>query len=258
MLYFLIFFLGAVVGSFLNSVLWRLKKNKDFLFSRSICPHCKKTLSWHHLLPIFSFLIQKGKCAFCRKKISLHYPLIELLSGFLFLFIFWRFFDFLFLPSILKVILLWSIFALCLLIATYDLFHYEILNGFIILLFLFGIFYLLSEAFFGQNFFLFSHFLGGLLGAGLLFPFYYFSKETLMGGGDVKLMAGLGMILGAPLVLVSLFFAFTIGGAVAGFLLLFKIKELKDPLPFGPFLVLGFFLALFFSNFILNFQVGWY
>lgn len=248
---FLVFVLGTIVGSFLNVVLYRLPRGLSFGTSRSFCPHCKKTLKWYHLVPILSFVFQKGRCPFCKKSISWHYPVVEFLTGVLFVLFFEHFFEASF-WGILKLAVVWILAALLIVVTFYDIFYYEIPNGFIILLFVFGIVYFLLEFFQGKNIDLQSHLLGLLIGGGSLFPLFYFSNETLMGGADVKLMAFLGGFLGFPLVLVALASAFIIGGFFASWLLILKIKKPKDALPFGPFLVLGFLMALFFGDFILN------
>jgi len=90
--YFIVFIFGLMVGSFLNSIIYRLPSGESFLIQRSYCPYCKHKLSWKDLIPIFSFLILKGKCRYCQKKISWQYPLIELATGILFFLVLWNFF----------------------------------------------------------------------------------------------------------------------------------------------------------------------
>ena len=82
-----IFLTGLIVGSFLNSVIYRLEQGQSFLKGRSFCPHCKHQLSWQDLIPLFSFLILKGKCRYCLQRISWQYPLVELATGIIFIFI---------------------------------------------------------------------------------------------------------------------------------------------------------------------------
>ena len=78
------FLLGLAVGSFLNSVIYRLDIGESLIKTRSHCPYCKKTLSWFELIPLMSFILQKGRCRHCKKPISLQYPLVELVTGALF------------------------------------------------------------------------------------------------------------------------------------------------------------------------------
>src|SRR3989338_1260199 len=90
LIYFFIFIFGLIVGSFLNSVVYRLEQCQSFIKGRSFCPYCKHQLSWLDLVPVFSFLILKGKCRYCQKKISWQYPLVEFFTGILFVLIFSR------------------------------------------------------------------------------------------------------------------------------------------------------------------------
>src|SRR4030043_497211 len=84
-IYIFFFILGTLVGSFLNVVVIRLKKNESILKTRSHCPYCKKKLKWFELIPIISFFIQKGRCRKCKKKISWQYPLVEFFTGLIFI-----------------------------------------------------------------------------------------------------------------------------------------------------------------------------
>jgi len=83
-LYLLLFFLGAVVGSFIGVLAGRYTEEKGFILAiqgRSKCPHCRKTLKWYELVPLASFVAQGGKCRKCRHKLSWRYPVVEILSG---------------------------------------------------------------------------------------------------------------------------------------------------------------------------------
>lgn len=90
LLIFVIFIFGLIIGSFLNSVIYRLNNNKSFLRGRSFCPACEHKLNWTDLIPIFSFLILKGRCCYCKKPIALQYPIVEFVTGFLLAIIFWQ------------------------------------------------------------------------------------------------------------------------------------------------------------------------
>ena len=73
--------LGLAIGSFLNVLIDRLPRGENVITGRSICDHCKKTLRWHELVPLLSFILQRGECRRCRKRLSWQYPLIELITG---------------------------------------------------------------------------------------------------------------------------------------------------------------------------------
>ncbi len=98
--YIFIFLPGLCIGSFLNCVVYRMELQEDmpkasprrkavgFMQGRSFCPHCKHTLSWQDLIPVFSFLFLKGKCRYCKKSISIQYPLVEISTAIIFLLIY--------------------------------------------------------------------------------------------------------------------------------------------------------------------------
>jgi len=90
MLVFLIFLFGAVIGSFLNVVIYRIPKGESIVFPASKCQSCQTPLKWWHNIPVFSWLLLKGKCYFCQEKISLQYPVVELLTGVLFLLLYFK------------------------------------------------------------------------------------------------------------------------------------------------------------------------
>ena len=83
--YFLVFIIGTCIGSFLNVVIYRFQKNVSIITPRSFCPKCKTKLTWKENIPIISYLIQRRKCLHCNKSISFRYPLVEFLTGILFI-----------------------------------------------------------------------------------------------------------------------------------------------------------------------------
>ena len=237
----LIFLFGLAVGSFLNVIIFRVDTGEKIFYGRSRCLACGKSLRWHELLPLFSFLIQKGRCRNCRSKISWQYPAVELLAGLLFLFFYlkWRIS---YSAGQDLIILLWwfSIAALLLLLAVYDLKHKILPDKFnyaFLALSLFNLF---------NDFTILTLFLS--LGPALfLFLLWLVSKGRWMGLGDAKLMAAGGIFLGPLPGLASLVLSFWTGAA-AGIFLLFANPniKLKSEIPFGPFLALGIILAFFF------------
>ena len=125
------FLLGLIIGSFLNSIVYRLEKKESIVIKRSYCPFCKKVLSWFELIPLMSFIFQKGRCRNCNKKISYQYPLVELATGILFLLIFnfsaqggsaagWQF--------LISTVFLIFVVSCLIVIFIYDLKHYIIPN----------------------------------------------------------------------------------------------------------------------------------
>jgi len=239
-----IFCFGLVVGSFLNCVIYRLETGENFLRGRSLCPNCKHILEWKDLIPILSFILLKGKCRYCGKKISFQYPIVEFLTGFLFFLISkFYFFPIIFQNSLTTIYLLLTT-SFLIVIFFFDFKHYLIPDRVIYpailvsltFLFLYPKSYILNP-------------LCSAFGASLFFFFIYLiSKGKWMGFGDVKLAFLIGLFLGFPKILVALFFAFFIGALIGIGLILAKKKTLKSEVPFGPFLITGAFLALFFGE----------
>lgn len=252
---YLFFILGLLVGSFLNSLIYRLGKKelKKIWTGRSFCPHCKKTLKWFDLIPLISFLIQKGKCRYCRKPISLQYPLVEFFTGLLFFLLFWKF------GLSYSLLLFLPITSLLIILFVYDLKTQTIPD----LVAYIAIGLALVYSIFNFQFFTATTLretIFNLISAVSLAVFFallvYLSKEYLMGKGDIKMGLLLGLTLGFPKILVGAFFAFFLGALVGLILIALKKKNLKSQIPFGPFLILGIFIGLFFGEKIINWYLG--
>jgi len=231
-----VFLFGLIIGSFLNCVIYRIEKGESFVKGRSYCPHCKHTLRWLDLVPVFSFLLLRGKCRYCHAKISVQYPLIEILTGIVFLLIFAYQFS-----TVFQVVFLWYIASVFIIIFVYDLKHYIIPDS--------VLFPAIGITFFYQLIFHFSivflsYLLSGLGAAAFFLAIFLVTKGRGMGFGDVKLAILLGLLLGFPHIIVGLFLAFLFGAIIGVILLLRKKKGLKSEVPFAPFLIAGTFIAL--------------
>ena len=248
LIYLFIFIFGLAVGSFLNCVIYRLEKNEGFLKDRSYCPHCHHVLSWQDLIPIFSFLILKGKCRYCHKKISLQYPLVELSAAILFVLIFNA------AAFNLRTIYYLIICCFLIVIFVYDLKHYlipdKIIYPAIALALIFNFQFLISK-----QLLIFKYaILSAVLASAFFLSIFLISRGKWLGFGDVKLAFLMGLFLGFPKILVALFFAYFIGAIIGIGLVLTKKKKLKSEVPFGPFLVAGTFVALFWGQVLID----WY
>ncbi|MCK4592371.1 prepilin peptidase [Candidatus Parcubacteria bacterium] len=278
--YIIIFIFGLAVGSFLNVVIFRLENGEKIVNDRSKCLHCKHILAWYDLIPVLSFIFLRGRCRYCGERISWQYPLVELGTGTLFLLIFnfsaqggpasgWQFLPLLFwfyIVSSLTVIFI------------YDLKHYiipdkiiypAIIVTFIYKLFeiwnfghwnLFGILNLPAQGWsalggeIGNLIIVFNSFIAAIFTSAFFLSIVLLTRGRGMGGGDVKLGFLMGLILGWPLVLAALFLSSILGSMVGIFLIFIGKKKMKSMIPFGPFLVLGTFIALFWGERI----VEWY
>jgi len=245
----IIFFVfGITIGSFLNVVIFRYNTHRSFN-GRSGCMTCQKKLSWYELIPLFSFIGLCGRCKNCKTKISIQYPLVELVTGLIFLGMFLKFQDVFFFdtfPFTISFAYYSAIFSLLLVIAVYDLKHKIIPDKLSLAL---GILSFVGLFFF-SNFGFYPHipswisFLSGVI---IALPFallWLFSGGKWMGLGDAKLAISLGWLLGLSLSLSSLVLAFWSGAIVGIGLILFSKKHgMKSEIPFAPFLVLGTILV---------------
>ncbi len=235
------FFLGLAVGSFLNCAIYRLETGGSFLKGRSFCPHCSHVLGFWDLIPVLSFLFLRGRCRYCKKRISFQYPLVEISCAFLFLLVFnfqYSLFGFLIVPFLIFIFV-------------YDLKHYLIPDQAVfpaLLLALSWRVFLFWK--FGIDFDFFLAFLPALFFLLLIL----FSKGRWMGTGDFFLASLMALILGWPDTLAAFFLAFFTGAIMGIGLILLGKKRLKSELPFGPFLVAGTLVSLFWGTEIIN----WY
>ena len=282
-----VFTLGTIVGSFLNCLVYRLKENKSFARGRSFCPKCKHILSWPDLIPILSFVWLGGRCRYCGQKISFQYPIVEIITGLLFVVaanyelrlpaitlaqagITNYEFSALNWPVTIKLFSLWFISSCLIAIFIYDLKHYlipdQVLYPAIAATFLYKTLAVLDCG--NLNFGCVSDFgfrisdfhplqqalLAGV-GASLFFLLIWFvSRGQWMGFGDVKLALLMGLFLGWPSIVVALFSAFLIGAVAGIILLILGLKKMKSEVHFGPFLITGTFIGLFWGQQI----VSWY
>ncbi len=253
LIYLYILLIGLSVGSFLNCLIYRLEIDKKPV-GRSFCPNCKHTLSFLDLIPLFSFLFLKGKCRYCKKKISWQYPLVELLTAVVFT-VTYFFIPPTFLLEVILLINLFFCFSLLLVIFVYDLKHYIIPNKIIYSATVSALFHIIIRFFIENDSQIFvNHIITALSVFLFFFSIYFLTKEKGIGFGDVRYALFLGLFLGFPDSLIALFFSFTTGAILGVILIGLKIKNRKDMIPFGPFLVLGTFVGFFLSETIIN----WY
>ena len=241
-LYSIIFLFGLIVGSFLNCIIYRLEVGKSFLGGHSFCPYCKHELVWHDLIPVFSFLMLKGKCRYCQKPISIQYPLIELTTAILFVLVFNS-------QNLLNTGYLLLTTSFLIIIFVYDLKHYIIPDKVIFPAILTSFLFL-----FTTNSLLLNTVLSAFGASFFFLLIYLISQGQWLGFGDVKLSFLMGLHLGFPNILVALFSAFFTGAIIGLILIAQSKKTLKSRVPFGPFLVFGTFLAMFYGELIIN----WY
>lgn len=281
--YFFLFIFGSAIGSFLNVVSLRYQPGQKLLDlkiigGRSRCPRCQKTLRWYELIPLLSFIIQLGKCRNCGARLSLQYPLIEFLSGLIFVLVPFSLFTIHY--SLFTIIIWIFIFLLFFLLSIIDFRYYIIPDSVnlslavlgIVLIFIIPQSSILNSqfSFLGHYALLFdfsflnnlitnnsitiflNHVFATLIAMAFFAAIIIFTKGRAMGWGDFKLVGALGLIFGWPDILMVVFLSFVVGAICVTPLLIRKQKTMKDVVPFGPFLIIGSALTFFFGYNIID------
>ena len=264
--YVLVFIFGTIVGSFLNVLILRYNTGVSAMKGRSFCFSCGKKLGPLELVPVLSFIIQSGKCRGCQSKISWQYPVIECLTGLLFVGVLMKYSGIMGLYlNTWYVLISLIVVSILVFVIVYDIKHKIIPDGLVLT---FGVLALLKIV---ADFFsmigtpaeikthLIWYLLAGPILALPLFLIWLFSKGKWMGLGDPKLVLGIGWLLGPVMGLSAIILAFWTGAAYGLVLLTLskfswhglKING-KTEVPFAPFLVFGFLLVFFFNLDILN------
>ncbi|MCB9072969.1 MAG: prepilin peptidase [Bdellovibrionaceae bacterium] len=232
--YFCFFLFGLIFGSFANVLILRIPQEQSIV-PRSHCPKCSHSIGWQDNIPILSWLWLKGKCRHCRTKISFRYPLIELMSGVLFVSIFHQY-GFSYYTFELLIFAYFAFVA-----AWIDVDHMILPDVFTLGGCVIGLVGAMLNP--ERNFY--DALFGLLLGGGFFFLIAYVGeliyKREAMGGGDIKLLAWIGSVLGLNSIMYTVAVSAFIGvffGLVR--LVLFR-KSLRDPVPYGPFLVIASF-----------------
>ena len=286
-LYILTFVSGLFFGSFLNLVSDRVVKGEQILKGRSHCDHCKKPLKPRNLIPVISFILQRGKCDMCSKKLSWYYPFSEIITGLAFVgaayisnvFLLANF-------STVQTFVYLTIVAsfyviLALTDLKYNLIPNKIVYPAIAVVFLFIVFstglflytyyqgliaddfgqYLLEAGIMKvQTFNILKNLLWLLVSsfgiAGFFALLVWITKGRGMGGGDITLGFLIGVFNGFPFNILAIFIGFVLGAAVSLILVVFKLKSLKDTVPFGPFLIIGSVIALLWGPAIWTYYIN--
>lgn len=237
LIYFFVFLFGLAWGSFMNVIVYRLNTDQSPWRGRSFCPKCKKPIFWYDNIPLFSFLYLRGQCRRCHSPISWQYPLVELGNGLVWLLIadglgF----------SLPLVLIFWLLVAWLMLgILVSDLLYQTIPDELSLGLGLLGLTAVLLNQDWGAL-------VAGLGGCALFYFLHLVTRKKGMGMGDVKLVLGLGFLLGAVKSLVGLYIAFITGALVGVILILVGKKKFGQKIAFGPFLILGALGAFFWSG----------
>lgn len=247
-----LFIVGLAIGSFLNVVIYRLPRGLSFVWGRSFCPKCRQKISWFDNLPLFSFALLCGRCRYCRSPISWRYPLVEFLTGILFVLGATKVLGGgeLGIVGIIEIILNWILFSALLAIFFIDFEHQIIPDDLVFpLIFLFLLFFLITD-----YRLLIANNLISAIGAFLFLSLIWLiTKGKGMGLGDVKLAFLMGLVLGFPKILVAFYLAFLTGAIIGVILILVKRAKLGQKIAFGPFLVSATIIAVLWGEKIVAF-----
>ncbi|MEQ1847985.1 MAG: A24 family peptidase [Nitrospira sp.] len=241
---------GALIGSFLNVCIYRLPRLESIAWPGSHCPRCTHPIAWYDNIPIISYVVLAGQCRHCGVRIPFRYPMVEILNALGYIGLFW-FFG----PS-------WAtaayglLYSALLVVAGTDLSHKIIPNAVTFPGIIVGLVCAATVLPLG----FLDSMLGVLVGGGILWLLawaspYLFGKEG-MGGGDIKLLAMIGAFLGWKPALMTIMVGSLLGSLVGLTLIATQVIKREDYIPFGPFLVCGALVSLFFGQFLLDWYQG--
>lgn len=242
-IYFIVvfFIFGTVFGSFFNVVGLRVPKGILFTSDRSYCPTCRHQLRTLELIPVISYITQKGKCRHCKSPVSSIYPLLEFSTGLLFSY---AFIHLGFTTELITALLLISMLMILFVTDTsYMLIPNKILIFFLPFFLLMSILSPLDPWY--------DALIGATVGFVVLSGIILVSKGG-MGGGDMKLFVVLGIVLGWKATLLTLFVASLLGVFIGGAIMLIQKADRKQPIPFGPYIIVSTLLSYFHSEQIIS------
>lgn len=240
-MYAIVFIFGIVIGSFLNVCIYRIPKKESIVTVRSHCMSCGYQLKWYDLVPLFSYIFLKGRCRSCGEKISPQYPVVEGINGVLYCIIF----------AIhglsIQTLLFCLLFSALLALSIIDLRTFTIPPGFNWFILGLGV---VGTAFDLENWLL--HIIGLACVSLFLYLLYIISKGKAIGGGDIKLMAAAGLLLGWKLIILSFVLGCILGSVIH--LIRMKCFGAERRMALGPYLSLGIAISVLFGNQM----IGWY
>lgn len=243
--YIMVFLYGIIIGSFLNVLIYRIPRKENIVTVRSHCMSCGYQLKWHDLIPLFSWLALGGKCRKCRTRLSVQYPLVEGLNGALYLAVFARF------GISIESLLYCLLFSTLLALSVIDFRTYEIPVGFNIFILALGLVRVITDY---ANW---MSYVSGLLSVSVfLLILYYASGGRAIGGGDVKLMAACGLLIGWKLIILAFLLGCILGSVVH--LARMRISGEGHMLAMGPYLSAGVAAAALYGNQFLEWYLGLY
>ncbi len=247
------FLLGTILASFSGVVIYRVPKHISIVKPNSFCGNCNKPIKWYDNIPIISFLILKGKCRYCHEKIGWFSFILELLGGISFLLIYLKF------KISIDTLFLFLITWLFLIIAGIDYYNHFIYDTTQIIFLILSLGYVVYFSIIANKFPT-----EYLIGAAVGFSFFFlirvigafFLKRECLGMGDVILMGTAGLLLGYKALLLAVLLGSLIGSIISLLLIGLKIKNKEEEIAFGPYLIIGIYIAMVYGKDIINWYLG--
>lgn len=241
------FFVGASVGSFVDATVHRVHRKERWALARSQCIHCGRALRWFELVPIVSFVTQRGRCRQCSAPLNPEYLLVEIVAAMLFLVPLVRYSG-----DAHAVALLardWAAIAILLFIFLYDL-HFELISDRVTLpaIAVLGVW----SALLGQR--VNDIVVGCAIGGGFFLLQHLVSRGRWVGGGDIRMGALMGALLGWQALIVALYIAYVCGALIALALIALGKKRFSEHIPFGAVLAPATLAALWWGSQVIE----WY
>lgn len=280
-MYIIIGLFGLAIGSFLNVCIYRIPEKQSISFPPSHCMSCGHKLSVPDLFPLFSYIFLKGKCRYCKAKISIQYPIVELTNALIYIALFYKFGISWFFP------LFALLSSVIIILAVIDIHHMILPDKLVLIAAVLGIIYILipesilapskTAVIDGITYNITSNIrpgfgfglgivsipyadriidalLGAVAGGGIFWIIAQITHGN-MGGGDIKLMAALGLWFGLKGTAAVFLLAFIIGAVISLIIVIVKHANGKTHVPFGPFIIAAAFITLFFYTPIIEFYL---
>ena len=244
---FLVVIFGLVIGSFLNVCICRIANEESIAFPPSHCTNCGYELKAKDLIPVLSYIFLGGKCRSCKEKISIQYPIVEILNAILYVAIYLKFG---FTLNLFKFCLLAS---LLIVIGFIDFKTKYVYNSTVVFGVVSGILFAVLEWMETKSI-PWNYVAGAFIGFGIIYLIVILTRG--MGEGDIDIALICGLFLGIKGILVTLFLAIILGGIVATIILIFKLKERKAEIAFGPYLAIGGIIACLYGSRLIDIYLG--
>jgi leader peptidase (prepilin peptidase) / N-methyltransferase len=251
-----VFLFGLVIGSFLNVCIYRIPLEQSIITPPSHCTKCNQRLKPIDLIPVVSYIFQKGKCRYCKTPYSARYAIVEFLTALIFVITYLKYVDRMF------EFIIYALFMSIMIAVFFIDYDHKIIPDQLVIcglvlgvsLYIYSFFH--EVLIFGDRNW-WNPLIGMISGSGFLFivaliGMIVYKSDDVMGMGDVKLFAPIGLVLGWKMTIVAMFFSVVSAGFISVVLMLLKVKSRKDAIPFGPFIVIGFYATLIFGQRVLN------